>query len=507
MNDHNTSNQDSQAEGQLPLESLRQIRIEKLKKLQELGLEPFPSKSNRTHNISDIVENFDQHENNEVTICGRLMSWREHGALIFGDVRDASGKIQLYIKTDEVNPFDKNSQNLGLENFGLLDIGDFVEATGTVTKTKRGEISVLLQTIRILTKSIRPMPSAHFGLKDEEDRYRQRYVDLVLNPGLRDLFLKKSKFWNAVRNFMVSKNFIEVETPVLENSAGGADATPFVTHHNALDIDVYLRISMGELWQKRLMVGGFEKTFELGRQFRNEGMSREHLQDYTQMEFYWAYANYKDSMALVEEMYKYVAQETFGTTVFKINGFDVDLNKTWEQINYRDIILDRHKIDIMTATKDELAAKARELKAEFDSTADRGRLIDLIWKNIRKTISGPAFLVGHPVEVSPLAKRDLSSPDFTERYQIILAGSEMGNGYSELNDPIDQSERFESQQKLRDAGDSEAQMHDYDFVRALEYGMPPVTGFGVSERLFSFLADKTIRECVLFPLLKPEEHA
>ena len=261
---------------------------------------------------------------------------------------------------------------------------------------------------------------------------------------------------------------------------------------------------MGELWQKRLMVAGFDKTFEIGRQFRNEGLSREHLQDYTQMEFYWAYVNYEDSMKLVEEMYKFVAKETFGKLKFEIGGESVNLERNWEKIDYTETINEKIKIDISKATIKEIETKLKDLKTDYDKNLSKSRLIDLLWKHVRKEIVGPVFLVGHPVEVSPLAKRIESKPENVERYQVIIAGSEMGNGYSELNDPIDQAERFKEQQKLRDSGDLEAQMNDWDFVRALEYGMPPVSGFGVSERLFSFLVDKPIKETVLFPLLRPE---
>lgn len=494
----------SDANTTLPLEQLREIRIEKLQKLEQMGIEPYPSKAIRTNILSDIKDNFDELEDKEVTVVGRIMSWREHGKLAFADIEDYSGTLQLYIKDDSLKPYKKELQNLGFNELSLLDIGDFIQVMGTVTKTKRGEISILVEQINILTKSLRPLPSKHFGLKDEEERLRQRYVDFVLNPELRELFVKKSKFWNSMRQFLTEKGFLEVETPVLENTAGGADANPFVTHHNSLDIDVYLRISMGELWQKRLMVGGFEKTFEIGRQFRNEGMSREHLQDYTQMEFYWAYANYNDSMKLVEEMYKHVIKEAFGTMQFEIGAHKVDFDKEWEKIDYRQTIIDNIGLDILEASEDELKAKCKELKLEFDVKDSKGRLIDTLWKSIRKKVSGPAFLTGHPVEVSPLAKRQPKNPELVERYQVIIAGSELGNGYSELNDPIDQAERFKKQQEMREQGDEEAQMHDYDFVRALEYGMPPVSGFGVSERLFSFLANKPIRECVMFPLLKPE---
>ncbi len=489
---------------QLPIEQLRQIRIDKLNKLKELGIDPYPSKANRTHNALLITSDYDKLENQDVVVSGRLMSFREHGELVFADLEDESGKIQLYIHKSDLNPFSTETQNLGSEYLSLLDIGDFIEASGIVTKTKRGEISVKTSLIRLLSKSLRPLPSRHFGLKDEEDRLRQRYVELILDTDLRELFRKKSRFWNGIREFMISQGFLEVETPVLENTAGGADANPFVTNHNALDIDVYLRISMGELWQKRLMVGGFEKTFEIGRQFRNEGMSREHLQDYTQMEFYWAYANYEDSMKLVQEMYKKVLYETFGTYEFEIDKHKVNLDKEWDRLDYRQAILDELDIDISTVSKEELKAKLKELKVDFDPSDTKGRLIDTVWKQIRKEIAGPVFLTGHPVEVSPLAKSDSKRKGFVERYQIIIAGSELGNGYSELNDPIDQANRFENQQAMRDAGDEEAQMYDKDYVRALEYGMPPVTGFGLSERVFAFFANKPIRETVLFPLMKPE---
>ena len=485
----------------LPLNQLRDIRIDKLKKISDLGINTYPSKSERTHIINQLKENFADFENTKVVVAGRIMSWREHGQLIFFDLMDGSGKIQIYVKADSLTVA-KNA--LAFEDLKLLDLGDFVEIDGVVTKTQRGEISVAPNTIKLLTKSIRPLPSVHFGLKDEEERFRQRYVDFILNPELREMFVKKSRFWNSMREFMVSKGFLEVETPVLENTAGGADAAPFITHHNSLDIDVYLRISMGELWQKRLMVGMFEKTFEIGRQFRNEGMSKEHLQDYSQMEFYWAYANFEDSMRLVVELYRHIAFETFGSYEFEINGFQVDFRKEWARLDYRSAILDNLKIDISDATIDQMRAKLKELKVEFTPNDDKPRLIDLLWKQVRKSIAGPVFLINHPVEVSPLAKRKPENPEFVERYQIILAGSEMGNGYSELNDPIDQAERFKKQQAMRDAGDDEAQMADYDFVRALEYGMPPVTGFGVSERLFSFLMNKPVRECVMFPLLRPE---
>lgn len=456
------------------LDEIRNDRLSKLFKLRGLGINPYPPKYSRNFiKISQARE-----EKTDVDVVGRLWSMREHGNVVFADLRDGSGQIQLL--------FQKKVLGDKFSVLKLLDAGDFLGVCGSVIKTQAGETTIDVQSFELLSKSIRPIPDDWNEIKDEEIRYRQRYVDLMASEELKNLFVAKSKFWNSMRGFLIKKGFLEVETPVLENTAGGANAAPFITHHNALDIDLYLRISMGELWQKRLMVAGFEKTFEIGRQFRNEGIDREHLQDYSQMEFYWSYANYEDSMKLVEEMYKNVAKVTFETLKFNIEDHEVDLSKPWEKIDYSQIILEKTGKDI----------KKNPMS---------GKEMDQLWKTIRKSITGPVFLVGHPVEVSPLAKRQDNNPNFVERYQVILAGTEMGNGYSELNDPVDQAQRFEAQQKLREAGDEEAQMYDFDFVRALEYGMPPVTGFGVSERLFSFLANKSIRETVLFPLLRPEK--
>lgn len=473
--------------------SVKEDRLEKLQEIINHGVNPFPSKIKFAHQpISDALTN----EGVDVGIKGRIFGFRAHGNVIFADIVDESGKIQAF--------FQKKSLGESFKFLKLIDTGDFIAVKGKVFKTVAGETSVNVSDFQLLTKTIRPLPSKWYGLKDEEERYRRRYVDLLINPDLKDLFRKKAIFWQSMRNFLIEKGFLEVETPVLENTAGGADANPFTTHHNALDIDLYLRISMGELWQKRLMVAGFEKTFEIGRQFRNEGLSREHLQDYTQMEFYWAYANYEDSMGLVEEMYKYIAKSTFGKLEFEINKHRVNLNKSWEKIDYTKTIKDNTGIDISNAEISEIKQKLNDLDITFDKSDGKTRLIDSLWKHVRKTISGPAFLIGHPVEISPLAKRIENNPDFVERYQVIIAGSEVGNGYSELNDPIDQAERFKEQQKMRELGDEEAQMEDDDFVTALEYGMPPVSGFGVSERLFSFLANLPIKEAVLFPLLKPK---
>lgn len=478
------------------LEALREVRLEKLRKLGDLSINPYPSKIELPGKLIKI-DTARGLIGKEVLVAGRIWSIREHGAVAFFDLKDDTGVIQLL--------FQKKSLGKDFDTLDLLDQADFLAVSGKVIKTQAGEITVDVSKFELLTKSIRPLPSTWFGLKDEEERYRQRYVDLLLDDKLRELFKKKAIFWQSMRDFLVDKGFLEVETPVLENTAGGADANPFVTHHNALDIDLYLRISMGELWQKRLMVAGFGKTFEIGRQFRNEGIDREHLQDYSQMEFYWGYANYEDSMKLVEEMYKYVAQKTFGTLKYKIGEHDVDFSGDWKKIDYKETLLKETKVDVSKIDEAGLRSELESRHIEYEKKDEKGRLTDALWKTVRKTISGPVFLTGHPVEVSPLAKRMEKTPEFVERYQVIIAGSEIGNGYSELNDPVDQAKRFKEQERMRAKGDLDAQMEDNDFVRALEYGMPPTSGFGVSERLFSFLAGKSIRETVLFPLLRPEE--
>lgn len=477
----------------------RDVRLHKLDEIQKLGMAAFPAQSKKEHSL---LSAFDCPEGEVVCVAGRIMTKRDMGKLMFCHLQDETAQMQIALKKDDLgeDKYKKFSK--------LIDGGDIIQITGEKFITQKGEPSLLVKEWTLLTKAVRPLPDKFHGISDEELRLRKRYLDLIVNPELKDMFKRKSRFWNSMREFLMREGFLEVETPVLETTTGGADATPFVTHHNALDIDVYLRISMGELWQKRLMVGGFEKTFEIGRQFRNEGMSREHLQDYSQMEFYWAYADYEKGMQLVERMYKYVIEQAFGKLQFEMGTFgEVDLSGSWDRIDYAETVQKMTGVDLFTATEKEMFDTLNKLGVKYDpNTIGRGRIIDLLWKYCRKQIKGPVFLINHPVVVSPLAKRKTDNPELTERYQVIIAGSELGNGYSELNDPIDQASRFEEQGELRKAGDDEAQMNDMDFVEALEYGMPPTTGFGVSERLFSFLENKPIRECVLFPLVRPEGH-
>lgn len=470
-------------------------RKRKLEELQKQGINPYPDKYDKKNHIKECLNS---KLNTKVKTSGRLMTKRDLGKIAFCVLKDNTENIQIVLQqgetSDKIREFFKK----------YLDSGDFVGVEGKTIKTKTGEISILVDNLVLLSKSIFPLPDKRKGLQDEEEKLRKRYLDILMNPEIKEMFEKKAKFWNVIRYFLIENNFIEVETPVLENSAGGAAATPFTTHHNALDIDVFLRISMGELWQKKLMVAGYEKTFEIGRQFRNEGMDMEHLQDYTQMEFYWAYANYEDGMKLVEKMYKKIAKDVFGKTKFKKGEHEFDLGKKWERYDFESVIKKHTGIEIYNSNKKDIEKKLKELKIDYDPNVDKWRLVDLLWKYCRKKLSGPGFLTGQPVELAPLAKRNPKDSRKVEQFQVILAGSEVGNGYSELNDPLDQEERFKEQMKQKQAGDEEAMEHDKSFIEALKYGMPPTCGFGVSERLFGFLMDKPLRECQIFPLMKPE---
>ena len=402
----------------------KQIINERKRKIAELrksGVEPYGYFFDKKQNVSECLKS---KIGVKIKTAGRLMTKKDLGKIAFAHLQDESGKIQIVLQEGET-PKDKKDF---FKKF--VDSGDFVGIEGKIIKTKTKEISVLVKKIELLSKSILPLPEKWHGLQDEEEKLRKRYLDILMNDEIRDMFIKKAKFWNTIRKFLLGKGFLEVETPVLENSAGGASAIPFNTHHNALNTDVYLRISMGELWQKKLMIAGYEKTFEIGRQFRNEGMDAEHLQDYTQMEFYWAYANYKDGMKIVEEMYKKVVKEILGTLKFESAGHKIDLGKKWEIYDYEKMIKKQTGIEIYSANEKDIRKKLDELKTEYNPNVDKWRLIDSLWKYCRKKISGPGFLVGQPVEISPLAKRKPEDNRKVEQFQVILAGSEIGNGYS-----------------------------------------------------------------------------
>ncbi len=477
----------------------RQRRLENLQKLKDLGVDPYPAKAHKQLSNEDIIKKFQELEGKEVTVAGRLISFRDHGKLIFADLLDQSGKVQLCLKQDEFSG-DLSQSEIPWEYLKLIDEGDFIETKGMIGKTQQDQITVFSKKIRLLSKSLRPLPAR---FEDKEHQFRRRYLDLILNRHHLKIFNRKSKFWQVQREFMGKKGFMEIETPILEHVTGGADAQPFTTHHNELNQSFFLRIST-ELYQKRLIGAGLEKIFTLGPNFRNEGISDEHLQEYYQLEWYWAYVDYRDNMKLVTELVREIGQQVYGKTKFTARGHTFDLSDDWLEIDYVSIIKQKFGIDIFTASAQEMMAVIKKHGVDLTGTINKNRLIDNLWKIIRKTIAGPAFLVHIPKFLSPLAKSVPEHPELTERFQVILAGSELGNGYTEINDPQDQLARFLEQQNLRDLGDEEAQMLDIDYVEMLEWGMPPTSGYGQSERLFWFLENITGREGTLFPQLRRE---
>ena len=481
------------------LEEIRSGRLAKIKKLKEAGINPYPAKVPRDFPVAQFKNDFADLEKSgrAVSLAGRIMAIRGQGAILFVVLFDGTEKVQAIFKKDDMSEavFD-----LFVET---SDIGDFISVTGKAAKSKTVEKSIFVERWTMASKSLLPLPEKWAGLQDIEERYRKRYLDFLMNPELRELLVKKSKFWDVTRTFFKERGFLEIETPTLELTTGGAEARPFQTHHHDFDVDLYLRISVGELWQKRMMAAGFPKTFEIGRVYRNEGTSPEHLQEFTNMEFYWSYADYHDGMNLVKELYKTIAEKVFGRTKFEHNGHTFDLTDEWQEIDYAEEIKKQTGVDIEKATEKEIKNKLDELKVSYQGE-NKERLLDTLWKHCRKNISGPAFLINHPALVAPLAKMSESGKT-TQMFQPILAGSEVGRGYSELNDPIDQKERFEVQGRLMEAGDEEAMMPDLEFVEMLEHGMPPTCGFGFGERLFAILADKPLRELQAFPLMRPRE--
>ncbi len=498
----------------MTLDDYRNERLRKLEQIKEQGINPYPAKSHRNTKISAILNHFDEKDGQKVCVAGRIAAIRSFGKLAFVKLRDFTGEVQVFMQRVDDVP----AGEFGVKELKLLDTGDFVEAEGQVGKSSTGEISVFANSVRLLTKSLRPLPG-YDGFTNKEERYRRRYVDMNVNSEVRDRLVRRSKFWQATRDFMNSHGFIEINTPVLEKTTGGADATPFVTHMNALDEDYYLRISQ-ELPLKRLLGGGFEKVYDIGPRFRNEGVDDEHLPEHIAFESYAAYENYEDGMKLYEEMIKYVALQTWGTLKFQVGGFDIDLDCEWPRIKYADLLMEKFGIDVLQPDRQKIQdVLAREYDADKfnpDDKAERAkikrellsdeistpRLIDWAWKMIRKTSAGPYWLIEEPLSLSPLAKVSEENPLVTQRFHPIIAGTEMGNGYSELNDPLDQLARFQEQQAMRDAGDDEAQMLDLDFVEMLEYGMPPACGWGNSERNFWLLEGVSGREAVPFPIIK-----
>lgn len=480
----------------------RNVRIEKVKKLKELGINAYPVKIQKDKTNSQIKSDFDSLENKSVWVAGRVMSWRNIGKITFANIQDHSGTIQLYIKEDSIEATNIEEQTLGWEHMNLFDIGDFVSAYGEVTKTKTGEISILVKKLQIASKAIRPLPSKWHGLDDIDERFRRRYLDMTMNSEIRDRFVRRAFFWKNTRKFLDDHGFYEINIPVLEHVTGGADAKPFITHYDALGQNLFLRISH-ELPLKRLLGGGFEKVYDLGPRFRNEGIDAEHLPEHVAMEYYSAYTDFEAGIQFMQEMFQFILKETYGRLTFEIEGQKVDLNGNWPRKSYEDAMKEFYgDIDIFNDPISKLTEIYKKHGGKSKEIDNRPRIVDAMWKIVRKTIIQPLFIIDVPLFMSPLAKRkdDLRG----NRVFPIIAGTEMANAFAELNDPIDQYERFMEQQAMRESGDDEAHMLDIDFVEMLEYGMPPAFGFGMSERVFWIFEGVTAREGVPFPQLKQD---
>src|SRR5690554_5006315 len=488
--------------GEQSLNEMLQIRREKLAKLIEKGKNPFLiEKYDYSHHSSNIKDNFEELEGTEVSVAGRIMSRRGHGKVSFIDIQDSEGRIQVFAKQDLIGEEE-------YEDLSFLDLGDIIGAKGTIFKTKTGEVSVRATEIVLLTKSLQILPEKFHGLKDQDLRYRQRYVDLIVNPEVKDTFILRTKIIKAVREFLDDRGFLEVETPILSTIAGGANARPFATHHNALDIDMYLRIA-NELYLKRLIVGGFEKVYEMGRMFRNEGMSPKHNPEFTNIELYQAYVDYEEMMTLTEELFAYVAEKALGTKVINYQGTEINLTPPWQRMDMTEAVKKYTGVDFGQIESDEEAraiAKAKGL--EVDKNKTRGHIISEMFEEfVEKHLIQPIFITGHPVEISPLAKRNPADPRITNRFEAFINTWELANAFSELNDPIDQRERFEEQVKQKDSGDDEAHPMDNDFINAIEVGLPPTggLGIGIDRMIILYTNQPSIRDILFFPTMKPVE--
>ncbi len=480
------------------LNEMMKVRREKMATIAEKGIEPFGRRYAYTHHAKEIIDNFEELEDKTVSVAGRLMAVRGHGKASFTTVSDMSGKIQLYFRQDVLG-------EEAYANFKLLDIGDIIGAEGHVFRTQRGEISLKVTSFEIQAKSLRPLPEKFHGLKDVETRYRQRYLDLIVNPEVKDTFVLRSKIIKAMRSYLDEKDFLEVETPMMHPIAGGAAARPFVTHHNALDMDLYLRIAP-ELYLKRLIVGGFEKVYELGRVFRNEGISIRHNPEFTSVEIYQAFADYNDLMELTEGIVVSAAKEVLGTTKINYQGTDIDLGSPWARLSMTEAVEKYTSEDFSKVTTlEEARALADKLGVKYEKNHGIGGILNAVFEDkVEEHLIQPTFITGHPTEISPLAKRNKENPENTDRFEVFIYGRELANGFSELNDPIDQEGRFLDQVKQRESGDDEAHMMDTDYVTALEFGLPPTGGLGIGvDRLVMFLTDSTsIRDVLLFPHMR-----
>ncbi len=497
---NNDTEREELQEGSAEYTEVVRIRREKLAALQAEGRDPFREvRYERTHHSTDITSNFEALENQTVSVAGRIMSKRDMGKASFCDLQDQEGRIQLYVKIDELGAE-------GYERFKKFDIGDIVGVTGFVFKTRRGEISIHVQEIKLLSKSLLPLPEKWHGLRDTDTRYRQRYVDLIVNPDVRDTFVKRSMAIREIRRFMDDRGYMEVETPVLNTVQGGATARPFVTHHNALDLDMYLRIAT-ELHLKRLIVGGFEKVYEIGRIFRNEGMDTRHNPEFTTIELYEAYTDINGMMELTESLFRHLAIAVTGGTELPYGDKVIDMGKPFERLTMTEALRKYADIDFdKVETFEEAKALAEKYHIEVEPKHGKGDILSLLFEEFcEDKLVQPTFIISHPIEISPLAKKDPENPALTQRFELFMNGWEIANAFSELNDPIDQRERFENQMRLRALGDAEASEMDEDFLTALEYGMPPTGGCGIGvDRLVMMLTNSpSIRDVLLFPTMKP----
>lgn len=484
------------------LDEQHRIRIEKLNDLKANGKNPYEiTKFDFTHKAQQIRDNFEELEEKDVMIAGRITSWRDMGKANFIDIRDDSGRMQVYVRIDDIGEDN-------FKEFKKWDLGDIVGVSGFVFKTRRGEISVHANSIKLLSKSLLPLPEKWHGLKDKEERYRKRYLDLIANPEIKDTFVKRSMILREIRSFLDSKGYLEVDTPVLHTLEIGAAARPFVTHHNALDIDMYLRIET-ELYLKRLIVGGMERVYEIGRNFRNEGMDVRHNPEFTCIELYQAFTDYHGMMDIAEALIRNAANEVCDSLHITFNGTEIDLETPFRRLTMIDAVKEYSGVDFASFMSDneKAIAIAKEKDIEIaPGKATWGDILNSFFEEfVEENLTQPTFIMDYPVEVSPLTKRKPDCPVLTERFELFIMGGEYGNAYSELNDPIDQMSRFEAQMKLREAGDDEANMIDHDFVTALEYGMPPTGGLGIGiDRLVMLLTDSySIRDVLLFPTMKP----
>lgn len=483
------------------ISELIRIKKEKLLELQQSGKNPFEIvKYEVTNHSSEIINKFEEFEGKEVCVAGRLMTKRVMGKAAFCDVHDKDGKIQSYVRKDNIG------EQAYMDFKKMIDIGDIIGIKGEVFKTEKGEISIKAHELVLLSKSLQVLPEKYHGLKDQEVRYRQRYLDLIVNPEVKEAFNKRSKIISGIRTFLDNRNFTEVETPILQMIPGGAAARPFITHHNALDLDMYLRISL-ELPLKRLIVGGFERVYEIGRVFRNEGVSIKHNPEFTLLELYQAYTDYNGMMELTESLIKYLAKNVLGTEIINYQGIEIDFSKPFEKISMVDAVKKYADVDFnQIQTLEQAQEIAKKHNIEFEQHHKKGDILNLFFETYcEDKLIQPTFLIDHPVEISPLTKKKPSNPEYTERFELYIVGREHANAYSELNDPIDQRERFEYQEKLREAGDEEANMIDEDFLTALSYGMPPTGGLGIGiDRLVMLLTNSSsIRDILLFPTMKP----